>query len=534
MVSAGGDEGMLEIPADKLSEVPGIASQYHDLVGATVSVGVGLRLSLASKALLVAKSRGGDQILLWDDQMQAEVDALTASPKTEADKLNDEYLAKGGGEAPKDKHTGFAGHSTGSKKFGTQGDHDETKVASKVADAAPAATEPPTVAPTAVPNEDFEEQLHGLALGQGIKDQQDDASQATNIEQVKQQVAQTLLNLRSQMPMLAQIKQAAPETYAAIIGLVQGVIALGRQVTSGDAPHDEEPQHFQEAVRKTEDLEKALSQIPPGKMLERKIAPHPRIQGAKIATLKSDYSHLLPKDAQAAGLKLHVEHSAELPKEQFGREVIKSHITTPQGRTIGTVAGHVATAKGTIEPHSHLDDPYHGKGLGTAMYEAVYAHAKTQGINRVSGGVHSPDAHALHTRLAKKHGFKYRGVREADVGDAFYPYKEYSYALKAEQEPNVDDKMIVGPGHGITFHRDELTKDELDKSNSPPSGAGPERHHLNLPVGSQEGEKIKVRHSEGGTGWKSVKEGMIQAQDPGVPLFGANSHPTSSRNPSGH
>lgn len=57
------------------------------------------------------------------------------------------------------------------------------------------------------------------------------------------------------------------------------------------------------------------------------------------------------------------------------------------------------------------------------------------------------------------------------------------------------------------------------------------RVHLQLPVGTTKGIKIKVRHRNGHTGWRQVQAGMVQGLEPDVPLFAANSHPVSVKRP---
>jgi len=62
---------------------------------------------------------------------------------------------------------------------------------------------------------------------------------------------------------------------------------------------------------------------------------------------------------------------------------------------------------------------------------------------------------------------------------------------------------------------------------------GKKGHHFSaLPVGTLLNGKIKVLHADGKSGWKGVRAGMIQGQERGAALFGENSHPVSSREPS--
>jgi hypothetical protein len=96
VISMGGDEGRAEILAEKLPELPKIREQYAEAVGASVSVGVGTKLSEADRALIVAKLRGGNRIVLYTDDLEDEIKAAEQEKETttEADKLTDEYLGK--------------------------------------------------------------------------------------------------------------------------------------------------------------------------------------------------------------------------------------------------------------------------------------------------------------------------------------------------------------------------------------------------------------------------------------------------------
>lgn len=101
LVQTAGDEGVVVVPAAALADLPTIMREYETAVGATVSVGVGARLSEAGKARLVAKLRGGDGVAVWDEEMTDELQRLLhGEPKTETEKLAQEYgdALKGEGE----------------------------------------------------------------------------------------------------------------------------------------------------------------------------------------------------------------------------------------------------------------------------------------------------------------------------------------------------------------------------------------------------------------------------------------------------
>lgn len=92
IISYGGDEGRARVPADKISELERVAAEYASCVKASVSVGVGVKLSQADRALLAAKIRGGDQVLLYTPELEKDIDKLREM--TEKEKLSDEYMGK--------------------------------------------------------------------------------------------------------------------------------------------------------------------------------------------------------------------------------------------------------------------------------------------------------------------------------------------------------------------------------------------------------------------------------------------------------
>lgn len=600
VIEIGGDEGRIVIDASHLGKIPAIAENYSETVGATVSVGVGKKLSESAMALVIAKLRGGDQIVIWDQSMQVEYDEVANAPKSEKDKISDEYLAK----AANDTHKGKGFEQKGPKNKSAGGDvdqlvmeHNTKKLAGANAGFAvqhkpnfttvkPGKPGDKQVGPDPDPpaqsteqtsaGPSFEDQLHDAATTQQSKDDDDQKQKGDDAEDLKKKLAQTLAKIKKQMPVLVQLQQTAPDAYQAILGLVHGVILLGKEVmTRNPPPSDVLPDHVQNALSKAEELSKALSEVP-GKFISQKLSPVSGKPGVKTFTTHTDYSHMLPDEQQKAGMKMTVEHTRTMPAPAGG-ESIRAVVHHPMGHHVGFVTAHVMqpnksrSGVKSIEPHSELHSGFRGKGIGSAMYEAAYAHAKAQGINRVEGGFHSEDAHKVHQRLADKHGFRYRAWGKwADAKDPegkpdritqMFPYTGYSYNLTpkqgaapaaepvqkdeiAEAETPWDDEHHFGMRTGLAFHRDV----EMDKGggydsgfqSSPPSGGEmgmAEKHekqmnHVeNLPVGTIDQGEVKVRHSDGGESWKEVHSGMIQAQDKGAPLFGANSHPTSSREP---
>lgn len=91
-IEVGGDEGAIEVPAAYLDELPAIKEKYQAAVGATCSIGVGMKLSEASRALVYAKVTGKNKICFYTEEMEEEISKL--QNPSESDKISAEYMAK--------------------------------------------------------------------------------------------------------------------------------------------------------------------------------------------------------------------------------------------------------------------------------------------------------------------------------------------------------------------------------------------------------------------------------------------------------
>jgi hypothetical protein len=324
MIETGGDEGSAEILPAKLPELPAVRDQYASAVGSTVSIGVGTKLSEADRALLVAKFRGGNRIILYSPELEPEIKAATEKieNRTEAEKLSEEYLNKNidkpasykrgvvreagflgedgsiVGSGPihdygrlpagfKVKQEGYVGHDG---KFYTRDQaadavdarwnddqahslHAEhldlpepplTKAAPPMnqgQDAGFQGASQPTGGATMKRDVEGSEHSQGETMGRLMDTENPGAPETTAAgdgvdlesqfaqhaddqaqkpgsgpEQVKMQLVQILQGLKAQAPVLEQIKDSAPDTYKAIIGLTQVVIAMAKQM-NGDPGH---------------------------------------------------------------------------------------------------------------------------------------------------------------------------------------------------------------------------------------------------------------------------------------------------------
>lgn len=522
-----GADGKAEIEATKLSELIKIKQQIEGTLENDVALGAGTKLTEARTSLAVSEARGGNRIVLYSEDVQAEFGKIKDEEAGRDDPLKSVDLSKADNQGGHEGKMHPSAPVYEKKKF-EGSEHSQGEVAQAAVDDQPPATE------KTHSSEDFEDKFHEIA-GQAESEEA-----PPNEAQDRSGIVQVLQQLKSQMPVLEQVKQAAPETYQAVMGLAQAVIAMAKQM-NGDPSHttqrevedraksdasvqlppeqEEEEGAEEEPAQKSEgpfDLAKmAIKDLKAGKKLppDKTLWPEDRHP-------EYDYSHLLSPEHKAAGYQLKVKH----PKDD-----------SPEVRMYsgGTAIGQMATRH---EPDVD-NDPIHiqgaslqpehrNKGLGGAMYEALFVHAlKKMKVKQVVGGVHSSMASRVHQKLAAKHGLDYKpepndlGQIDARLGPSKTPgeydnaHAPYEYALKGEMDPE---------------------EKPLDKATLTAKPTGKGRHHIVLPVGSHKDPgptaagptgKIKVFHSESGKeGWIQARAGMVQSAD---------SHPVSSKNPRG-
>jgi len=148
--------------------------------------------------------------------------------------------------------------------------------------------------------------------------------------------------------------------------------------------------------------------------------------------LTRDYGHLLPPKCSDS-YKLYAEHWPQEPHSLYVRLVSKR-----TGDKVGRIdAGVSRTGTGDRAIVISTSEMYHarqrGKGLGKAMYEALFAHGyHCMGLKYVQGFNHSSMARNVHESLCRKHGFT--GYDPDQVGKVKGPldnaFDEYCYRLR--------------------------------------------------------------------------------------------------------
>ena len=446
VVELGGDEGRLEIPASAIDQLPKFREQYAGAVGATASVGVGLKLSESAKALLVAKLRGKDRIVFWSPEMEKEIANAKENPEPAQKKIVAEYLGKGAYRTVPSR-----------QQPKMSGEHSE---AQDVYDTIEQGKGPPAPEHTHA-EEDAEKHFHDLAQAQGKQDATEQSNKAKNHDDLRNQVAQILQSIKQQAPVLAQIKATAPDTYMSIMRLVQGVIAMARELSASTARvpgNDGGSEDTNPKVSKSEPLVKmAVADIPIGK----------RVRSPE-GTEHFDYSHVLPKELKNKGYKVYVAHDDAT--NDFGGHVFAMIHHGPA--EVGHISGDYRKENRSVSPGmSEMDPDYRGKGLGTAMYEALFSHAKNFfDATTIEGGRHSTAAHAVHQKLAAKHGMDYKATREhfGPQKDFDQAYSPYNYQLKSELVKMALKDIPVGLKIGTTRSAGGLPSEKFDYSHTLP------------------------------------------------------------------
>jgi GNAT superfamily N-acetyltransferase len=203
-----------------------------------------------------------------------------------------------------------------------------------------------------------------------------------------------------------------------------------------------------QSLHKAEDVEKAISDLKPGKHVgtERFVGGHRKTFNydhlLSPQHIKNGYSLSVIDDGPEGGLKAYAHHGDTriglVEANRLPSPVLNDHLK---------IAG------------SHVQEAYQGQGLGTALYEALYAHGKHKaGIKHIRGDAHSTMASGVHSKLAQKHGLSYRAIPNygpgadwedrADwlknpAGPFDAKYRPYGFELKSEEGLGKDRKSVV-------------------------------------------------------------------------------------------
>jgi hypothetical protein len=241
----------IEIPAEKTSSLPDMRRQFEAVCRCTVSVGVGMELSEAYKALQVAKSRGGDQIALYVPEMEEELqhhDTIEKAEKTPAERESGAIRHRRTmkhARRPHDFEPAKWTHPNGHPRCHYCGD--EERIDGKC------------------PGADHD----GLDKAEGDQPQQAGAQpeqpqQEEPTKDPKEAIAQALKNIKTQAPVIEQLKATNPDAFAAVMDAINAMIILAQGMTQdeGTKKGEEDPAGEDHRLDSDEGLDKSGLPMP--------------------------------------------------------------------------------------------------------------------------------------------------------------------------------------------------------------------------------------------------------------------------------
>ena len=231
IISFAGPYGRIALSPESLEDLPKMQKRYSDSIEGYVSVGVGLTLREADKALAVSKIRGNDKIVFYTPDLEEEFQQDREIDQSFEDKFLGDLLGKA--EHP----------------FQNQ----------------------------------FEQIIQEREDAEVAK--QAESERNTQIGQTKQAVVQILQQVRANSKELEKLKDEAPHLYDSIQKLIQGLIMLGRELQS--------PQQLakSEEIKKAVQPVKAKHHImnyPVGFALPTGPGTHGKRGGGRIKVIKSN------------------------------------------------------------------------------------------------------------------------------------------------------------------------------------------------------------------------------------------------------
>lgn len=548
LVSMGGDEGRAQIPADHLDELPGIREQYAGKVGSAVSVGVGVKLSEADKALLAAKLQGGDRILFYSEEVDQQLEeARQKGERTEEQKIADEYLNKTvpGGDQRMDHHAAHheavdpsikrehLGEDRGYQVYLVDGD----KIRHTI-------------------DADF---TMGGNPGRYkyVPEGEIWVDSNTNTDEIPEVVDHELTECKSMEEKGAsygaahdaanrkEFKKAAPAMNSgAFAGAARpsGPTVNKPVATQGD--------HEQGQVL--------------NEMLESSAAPAPAEQTHAAKDFErqlheeawkgeeEDMGQQAQKSANLEQIKAQLVQALQVLKAQAPvLEQMKQAAPQAYQAVSGLAQATIALARelAPAQPMQKAEDLV--KGLPRVTASKHPARANDQEIYRYVQGMHTGAAsdlnkipmdanfHLVDVPLAKLPALRpptdTNAQRYAQLKTPFPPIVIAANGSIPDGHTRIaaarlrGDKSIRAYVQKAELKTEEEPHDapkagaELEKAKLPMPGANA-HHHVVLPSGSTVGDKVKVTHQDGSVGWKQVGAGMILGQDPAH-------HPVSSREP---
>jgi len=301
IVSDEGCTGSAQLAAEYLEEIPDILRQVEEVTGSRMFVGVGAEPSEAVIARKVAEKRGGDPaIVLYTPDLSEEAKQADEMSDDDADAFE---VGDGGGGG--DDDTGLAKAEDNQQEGG-----EATQVAQ-------GKLSPNAAAPSPPPSPGISAGSPSAPQGQPQQGGQPPGGGEPSEEDILGAIGQTLEQFKAQVPFFEeQVKKANPQAYQAVMGMVQGLIALAQQVAGGDAEGTPPAGAAGGGMQKDEEdfvvaLEKAMPAKSPADLAVLYRAVHPKSREKIYEALKAQ---AMAKNPVAKVAKRHMAAIASMRK----------------------------------------------------------------------------------------------------------------------------------------------------------------------------------------------------------------------------
>ena len=235
--------GTVSVPPRALATLQDTKRQYEEAVDLTCSLGIGMNTNDSFNACKYSFLQGGDQTSIWEKETAEKLKELLE------DKPEDLPLMK----AQHEHHTGGGGKSPYYRKI--TADKNPEQQAQKQVDSglkvqAPAKSRAASHHALSFSQIKDPGKMAGGVGGASLQDNQSHKKQGPqdnqapeqaapqeapqegeDLDSIKQGIAEALEKLHKQLPDIKVLKENAPKTYQAIIGIIEGIIALGNTVS---------------------------------------------------------------------------------------------------------------------------------------------------------------------------------------------------------------------------------------------------------------------------------------------------------------
>lgn len=250
VITAGGDEALVEVSLESVDSLEELRGQYHQIVGATITAGVGLSPSEAGKALLYGKVNGKDQVAVFDEHMEEELHRVNENPQTEEEqKQKDHYLSglydgSDENELMPEEHS-FHGDNYEQHGEEFQNPHEDFQPVDHDTDSYDGeepemdfmdeefgtAEEDANLAPedAAMVAEEAAQEEHSDKDGDMQQAMKDELSQPESV--LKQKLGELLEAYQTEKTELEELQQTNPELYQEVVGLLQQMIRVAKMMS---------------------------------------------------------------------------------------------------------------------------------------------------------------------------------------------------------------------------------------------------------------------------------------------------------------